>query len=59
MKLKIKAKINYKSMQKGDIEGTLSSIKETKKYINYRPQVKIKEGISNFIDWYKQYYKVK
>ena len=46
-------------MQKGDIEGTLSSIKETKKYINYRPQVKIKEGISNFIDWYKQYYKVK
>ena len=33
-----KAIIIYKNIQKGDIKDTLSDLKDTKKYISYKPQ---------------------
>ena len=51
-----KATIIYQSMQKGDIQDTLSDLYDTKRYINYKPKVGIKLGISKFVDWYKSYY---
>ncbi len=56
-KLEKKATIIYKKMQKGDIKDTLSDLRDTKKYISYKPKVKVEEGISRFIDWYRSYYK--
>ena len=56
-KLGKKAKVIFKGMQKGDIKDTLSDLNDTKKYISYKPKTKINKGISNFIDWYKSYYK--
>jgi len=43
-------------MQQGDIQDSLSDIKETKKYINFKPKTNLKKGIGNFINWFKNYY---
>ncbi len=56
-KLEKKAIIIYKKMQRGDVKDTLSDLRNTKKYISYKPKVKVEEGISRFIDWYRSYYK--
>jgi UDP-glucuronate 4-epimerase len=56
--LKIKAKIKFFKMQKGDIKDTNADIKETQKYINYKPKINIYEGVSKFIYWYKSFYKI-
>ena len=52
-----KAKINFMSLQKGDIKSTYCSTKKLKKEINYIPKTSIKVGIKNFIDWFKEYHK--
>lgn len=52
-----KAIIIYKNIQKGDIRDTLSDLKDTKKYISYKPKIKVEEGIRRFIKWYKSFYK--
>lgn len=57
--LKIKAKIKYLPMQKGDVEGILSDnskIKELKTFNQNKIDVEI--GVSRFIDWYKNYHKI-
>tara|TARA_B100002052_G_scaffold165878_1_gene151079 strand:- start:756 stop:1781 length:1026 start_codon:yes stop_codon:yes gene_type:complete len=54
-----KAIIIYKNIQKGDIKDTLSDLKDTKKYISYKPKIKVEEGIRRFIEWYKSYYKIR
>ena len=41
-------------MQPGDVEITFADISKAKKLINYEPQVTFKQGIQNFINWYKQ-----
>ena len=56
-KLGIKAKINYKILQKGDVKATLSSITKSKRELNYKPKINIQEGIDNYIKWFKKYYK--
>ena len=43
-------------MQQGDIQDSLSDIKETKKYINFRPKTNLEKGIKVFINWFKNYY---
>ena len=57
-KLGKKAKIVKKPLQIGDVPRTFADVKSLFDYINFQPQTNIKTGISNFIDWYKSYYKV-
>ncbi len=54
-----KANVVFQIIQKGDIKDTLSDLKDTKKYISYKPKIKVEEGIRRFIEWYKSYYKIK
>lgn len=54
-----KAKIKLLSIQPGDIINTFADTKEVKKKFNFKPSVKIEEGIKNFVDWYLDYYKKK
>jgi UDP-glucuronate 4-epimerase len=56
--LGVKAIKNYLPMQMGDVPETSSSTKLLEEWIGYKPTTKISEGISNFIKWYKMYYKV-
>ena len=58
-KLGIKAKRNLLPMQPGDVAKTSANIVESRKELNFNPKTSIIEGIPRFIDWYKQYYKLK
>ena len=43
-------------IQPGDVPMTFADNNKLFETINYKPKISIKEGISNFVDWYKKYY---
>ena len=45
-------------MQAGDVEITYADVQNLLDYIDYKPKVTIQEGIINFVNWYKNYYKI-
>jgi len=49
---------NLMPMQPGDVERTWADVENLFEYIDYRPKVGIKEGIGEFVAWYKDYYRV-
>tara|TARA_B100000963_G_scaffold38253_2_gene28544 strand:+ start:1454 stop:2425 length:972 start_codon:yes stop_codon:yes gene_type:complete len=53
------SKIKRLPLQVGDIVKTHSNINKLKKFTGYRPKTNIKIGIEKFIEWYKDYYKIK
>ena len=57
--LKVKAKRNLLPIQPGDVAKTSANIDESKRELNFNPKTSIDEGIPKFIEWYKQYYKLK
>jgi UDP-glucuronate 4-epimerase len=54
--LDVKAKIEYRGMQPGDVITTHADTTKLFKYIGYSPQIPIEEGIERFVDWYREYY---
>ena len=44
-------------MQNGDVRETYAETSKLESYINYKPKTSIKTGISEFIDWYNDFYK--
>ena len=52
-----KAKRVDVEMQQGDMFKTYANLEKIGKKFNYRPKVHIQEGITQFINWYKNYYK--
>ena len=57
--LKVKAKRNLLPIQPGDVAKTSANIDESKRELNFNPKTSVDEGIPKFIEWYKQYYKIK
>ena len=57
-KLGKKAKINFLPLQAGDVQDTYASIKNLKKKFNYHPKTSVIDGVSKFVDWYKDYFKI-
>jgi UDP-glucuronate 4-epimerase len=55
--LNIEPKIQYKSMQKGDVYKTHANVNKLFKEIKFKPKTPINVGIKSFIKWYKDYYK--
>tara|TARA_B110000196_G_C21094198_1_gene639148 strand:+ start:305 stop:1312 length:1008 start_codon:yes stop_codon:yes gene_type:complete len=53
-----KAKIDFKPMQAGDVVGTAASIVKLNAINGFEPKTDISEGIKNFVNWFKKYYKV-
>lgn len=53
-----KAKLNLLPLQKGDVPETYANINNLKIKYNYEPSTSIDKGIANFVEWYKNYYKV-
>ena len=51
-----KAKKNLISIQPGDVKKTFAAIQESKNDLSFSPKTKIKDGIQQFIKWYKKYY---
>jgi|MDTF01.1.fsa_nt_gb UDP-glucuronate 4-epimerase len=54
--LKIKAKIKYLPTQPGDMLGTHAEMKEFNKDFKKLENYSLKDGIKEFINWYKKYY---
>ncbi|SIQ22212.1 UDP-glucuronate 4-epimerase [Peribacillus simplex] len=57
-KLGIEAKKEFLPLQAGDVPETYADVEDLYRDINFKPQTDIKDGISNFIDWYREYYGV-
>ena len=52
--LGIEPKIKQLPMQPGDVDRTFADVSKAKKLIGYEPRVSFKEGINNFVKWYKE-----
>jgi UDP-glucuronate 4-epimerase len=57
-KLGIKANKNLLPLQEGDVPETYADVQALMDAVDFKPNTSIKQGISNFIDWYKAYYKI-
>ncbi len=53
-----KAIYDFLPMQPGDVPETFADIEATKRDFGYSPTTTIREGIPNFIAWYKKYHGV-
>ena len=51
-----KAIRNYMSMQKGDVPATWADTSLLESLTGFKPQTNYKDGIRNFIKWYRNYY---
>ena len=51
--LNVEPKIEQLPMQLGDVERTYADISKAKELIGYEPKVSFKQGIQNFVEWYK------
>ena len=49
-----KAIINRMPMQPGDVNRTYADITKAKNLIGYNPKTSFKQGIENFVNWYKE-----
>ena len=45
-------------MQKGDVHSTHADIEITKQNLGWAPTIEIKEGLTEFYNWYKYYYQI-
>ena len=53
-----KAQENLLPMQAGDVPITYADIDELVDNIDFKPDTSIEDGITKFVEWYKQYYSV-
>lgn len=51
------AQKNMMPIQPGDVPSTVADISKLRK-MGWEPTTRIEEGIKNFVDWYKEYFKV-
>ena len=51
-----KAKKEFLPMQPGDVKATFADTSKLENYINFKPKTSIKDGLANFINWYKEFY---
>ena len=56
--LEVRANMELMPLQPGDVIDTFADVKDLITDFNYSPSISINEGVSMFIEWYKQYYKV-
>ena len=54
--LGIAAKKMFLPMQPGDVASTYSDCSNLERYINYKPNTNIKDGVDRFVNWYKNFY---
>ena len=55
--LGIEAKKNMMPMQAGDVLETSAETQPLYNLVGFRPQTSVKEGVKNFVDWYRDFYK--
>jgi UDP-glucuronate 4-epimerase len=53
-----KAQMEMLPLQPGDVPDTEADVSELANNVGYKPEVTVEEGVKNFVDWYRDYYKV-
>ncbi len=53
-----KAKINFLPLQPGDILDTYANVENLKIKFNYKPITSVTDGVSKFVQWYKDYFQI-
>ena len=53
-----KAEKNLLPMQPGDVPATYADIDDLARDAGYWPRTSVEDGIRNFVNWYREYYKV-
>lgn len=56
--LGVEAKKNFMPMQPGDVQATAASTESLEQWVDFRPDTPVPVGVSRFIDWYLEYYRV-
>lgn len=56
--LGIEAKKNFMAMQPGDVYATYADTKDLFEVTGYKPSMSVKQGVANFVEWYKSFYKL-
>lgn len=52
-----KAQKTMLPMQSGDVADTFADVRELVEDVGYRPQTPVEEGVRNFVEWYRGYYR--
>ncbi len=55
--LGIAARRNYLEMQAGDVSATWADTQLLQRLTGYRPQRNFQDGIAEFVEWFREYYK--
>ncbi|MGI2180841.1 NAD-dependent epimerase [Shewanella oncorhynchi] len=56
--LGIVAKKNFREMQPGDVYQTYADTQDLFAVTGYQPKVGVKEGVAEFVAWYRNYYRI-
>ncbi|OOE64203.1 protein CapI [Salinivibrio sp. IB868] len=56
VELGIEAKKNFRGMQPGDVYQTYADTQDLFVATGYQPKVGVKEGVAQFVEWYKHFY---
>jgi UDP-glucuronate 4-epimerase len=54
--LGIEAKKNFRGMQPGDVYRTFADTSDLFRATGYTPQVDVKQGVKQLVDWFREYY---
>ena len=52
------AEKNMLPLQPGDVLETSADTKALYDVIGFKPQTSVKDGVKNFVDWYRKFYNV-
>jgi UDP-glucuronate 4-epimerase len=52
-----KAKMDLQPMQPGDVTSTQADVSDLEEAVGFHPDTPIEEGIRQFVDWYREYYR--
>ena len=56
--LGIEANKELLPLQPGDVPDTYADVDDLVRDLNYKPSMNMKQGVKNFVDWYKEYNKL-
>jgi UDP-glucuronate 4-epimerase len=51
-----KAEMNLIPMQPGEVEKTWADVSDLANQFDYYPDTPIRDGVKNFLDWYREFY---
>jgi UDP-glucuronate 4-epimerase len=56
--LGVKARLRFHAMQPGDVRETYAEIEAATHDLSFRPRTTLRQGITRFVEWYREYHGV-